>query len=281
MEKKTINKTDEYFLLPSNLSINKEQSLETIHKNNSLQIKKDSIEDQNNNSIKTIDIFNINDWNNNEELFLKDSLFENKTLPHIKTDETKKENKILKFNNNLNSTLLRKIKTLIFNSLLKYDNYIISQVYNNNIGNGINIKKLLKISHFQIKNLNANFNKKLLNTTQGEIFSSNISTRHTSFPLDHNKRLINKLLNEKNEEKRKLFNQLFNITLLECIHYLKGEIECSVLKGFEKYYEIDLDKDIKEKKELKNLIINYERIITDKKPRKNYKKFKSLKPKSS
>ena len=272
-------------IFPPNISTNEQQSLEAILKNNTSQIKNDtnyyieSIKDQSNNNIKTFDIFR-NDWNSNEELCLKDSLFPNKTLPCITTDE-KRENKNLKVNKNFNYTLIRKIKTILFNSLLKYDNYIISQVYNNKIGNGLNIKKLFKINHFQIKNLNANFNKTLLNTTQGEIFSSNISTRHTSYPLDHNKRLINKLLNEKNEEKRKLFNQLFNITLLECIHYLKGEIECNVLKGYEKYYEIDLDKDIKLKKELKKLINNYERIIQDKKSRKKYKKFNILKTKRS
>ena len=51
------------------------------------------------------------------------------------------------------SNLIRKAKKILFTSLLKYDNYIISKVYNNKLGNVINIKKLFKINHFQIKNL--------------------------------------------------------------------------------------------------------------------------------
>jgi len=47
----------------------------------------------------------------------------------------------------LNANLMRRDKTILFDSLLNYDNFIISKVYNGNIGNGINIKKLLKINH--------------------------------------------------------------------------------------------------------------------------------------
>ena len=293
MEKKPINIGEKYFPFSSNLSRYDEQSLETIQKNNNLEIKYDNnynesslifYEDSKNINIPTYDF--KNDLNYDSSLFLRDKLLDTKSLPYIDIDKKKKKNeyKNIEVDKNLNDNLIRRLKKIIFNSLLKYDNYIISKAYNNNIGNGINIKKLFKISHFQIKNLNASFNKKLLKTTQGEIFSSDISTRHTSYPLDHNKKLINKLLKEENEEKKILFNQLFSITLSECIHYLKGEIECNILKGLEKFYEkeiIEMDENEEFKEELKKTIIDYEKIINGKKPRKKNKNFVLLRQKSS
>ena len=121
------------------------------------------------------------------------------------------------------SNLIRKAKKILFTSLLKYDNYIISKVYNNKLGNGINIKKLFKINHFQIKNVKKKFNKELLNTPQGVIFSSDISKKFSSYPYDHNKQLIKKLLNEKDEKKSKIFDRIrksININKNVLIYFL-------------------------------------------------------------
>ena len=168
------------------------------------------------------------------------------------------------------ATLLCKVKKIIFDSLLKYDNYIIAKVYDNNIGNGINIKKLLKTNHYQVKCSRTQFNKELLKKTQGQIFSSSITTKFTNYPLDHNKQLIEKLLNEKNEERKEIFINLFNRTLLECIEHLIGKKEYKSLEGLEKFYQNEiLKKKIdKENKELLiNVINKFEDIINEKKPR--------------
>ena len=88
-------------------------------------------------------------------------------------------------------------------------------MYNNNIGNGITIKKLFKTNHYQIKCSSTEFNKELLKKTQGQIFSSSITTKFTNYPLDHNKQLIEKLLNEKNEERKEIFiNLIMKIGIL-------------------------------------------------------------------
>lgn len=168
-------------------------------------------------------------------------------------------------------SLLRRAKKIIFDAMLKYNNYVISKIYDNNIGNGIKIKKLLKINHFQIQNTNTNYNKELLKTPQGVIFSSNISSRHTNYPLNHNKLLINKLLNEENEEKRKIFNELFSRTFSECLNHLIGKKIYKSLEGLENFYEKELlvlDESDKSKDLLKSIINNYEIIIEKKRSRK-------------
>ena len=167
--------------------------------------------------------------------------------------------------------LLRKAKKVIFNSILEYDNYIIAKAYNYNIGKGINTKKLFKINYSQIKNTQTDFNKKLLNTPQKDIFSSNITTKYSNFPSDHNKILINKLLEEEDLEKREIFNNLFNITLLEFIQHLIGQKKKEELDGLDSLYKKQLIemKNNKEYEELKNTINDYEKIFEDKKPRTN------------
>lgn len=154
-------------------------------------------------------------------------------------------------------SLIRRAKKILFDALLKYNNYIISKTYNNNIGYGLKIKKLLRINHSQIKNTNTNFNRELLKTSQGSIFSVDISTRHSNFPLNHNIILIKKLLHEENEEKRKIFNDLFSATFSDCINHCSGKKKFNCLKELEIYYKnelIQLDEEESIKDALKNVI---------------------------
>ena len=223
-----------------------------------------------------LDLVKFNDNNQNSDLISKDTSNpvkdkkSDKKIGHkVKREEKEKYS---------NDNLLRRAKTILFDSILKYDNYIISKVFDDQIGNGINIKKLLKINHSQIKNINANYNRDLIKTSQGKIFSENISKRHTYYPLDHNKKLINKLLNEADDEKRKIFVNLFSKTLKECIQHLTGQ-KIEELKGLENFYEneiIELEEDDKFKKEIKKFIDNYEAIINKKKPRKTNQKENKL-----
>jgi hypothetical protein len=219
-----------------------------------------------------LDLMKFDDKNQNSDLISKDTSnsVKDKKLDTKIGQKVKREEK----ENYSNDNLLRRAKTILFDSLLKYDNYIISKVYNDHIGNGVNIKKLLKINHSQIKNINANYNRDLIKTSQGKIFSENISKRHTYYPEDHNKRLINKLLNENDDDKRKTFVNLFSKTLKECIQHITGQ-KIEELKGLERFYENEIN-ELEEgdefKKEIKKFIDNYETIINKKKPRKTKQK---------
>ena len=244
--------------------------------------------------------FNSNDLKNNMNL---DSLFETKshqfsfTLPNLpmneffdingtshNSDSLSKETKNMlnkKINNKTNDSnknnnysqdnLLRRAKTIIFDSILEYDNYMISELYNHNLGNGINKKILLKNNHSQIRCIGKIFNEKLLKKPQREIFSEEITKRYSSFPLDHNKQLINRLLNEEDVIKREKFKKIFDKTLSQCIEHIIGKKTYKELEGLEIIYENEmreLNEEEEYKDKLRQIFKNYEKIFNEKKPRK-------------
>ena len=210
---------------------------------------------------------NNKDYNNIE-------ISKEKNMLQIKRKRGRKK---LNLNNNKEhnkfsqDNLFRKLKCLIFNSLRKYDNDVICKVYDNNIGKGIFTKQIFKINHQQIFCSDTDFNRNLLDKTQGEIFSENITTKFSNYPLSHNKDVIEELLNESDEEKRKIFIKLFNKTFLECIQHIRGTKKITGLEGLEKVFKKELNELNEETEyinELKYLINNYEEILYNKIARK-------------
>ena len=290
MDKYSINIDDISISFPQNLSFNDEFSLDinqnnnnfsNINKINSKDFSSLIMKEPISSSFRIFKNDKLNPFNHFSDLISKDILNAKRNILPIYEDKDKNKNQLQKIKGNKKDTnendiyfidnLIRKAKRILLYSLLKYDNYIIQQEYGDNVGHGINIKKLFKINHLPIKDISTNFNKDLLKKTQGEILSSDISKRHTSYPFDHNKKLINKLLNEENEVKRKKFNDLFSKTLSECINHLIGKKKYEDLEGLDKFFEneiINIDEDEKYKESLKKVINNFETIFDKKKPRK-------------
>ena len=217
---------------------------------------------------RNFDSLNHTDLNQISDINSKDISNSSKKMlqKKINNSNKKKEYVISK-----RDSLLRKAKRIALASLLKYDNDMISKIYKNNIGQGAHKKELYKIGHLPIRCSNALFNIELLKKPHGEILSENITSKYTNIPLDHNKTIINQLKNEKDEEKKELFNNLFNITLLECINHLIGKYHYKELEGIEEIYEREICnlKETEEYKEqLRNIFNEYENIYNDKKPRK-------------
>ena len=71
-----------------------------------------------------------------------------------------------------------------------------------------------------------------------EIFSANISPKFTSFLPNHNKIVINRALNEADENKREKFFKLFNLTFKDCFYISIGNINKEEFDGFPKFYDI-------------------------------------------
>ena len=168
--------------------------------------------------------------------------------------------------------LIRRTKTLVLNSMVKFDNNVILKAYKYNIGRGINTKILLKNDYSQKRDTKIEINKNFLYKTQQEIFSAKISKKNKyKFPEDHNKILIENLLEEKDKTKRKLFQNLFSKTFKECIQQICGNQYFECLEGLKQIYDKEMIK-MKEDEEFKKLINdvlnNYEKYLNDRKPRK-------------
>ena len=110
-----------------------------------------------------------------------------------------------------------------------------------------------------------------------DIYSESISARYTNYPSNQNKVIIDRLLNEKDENIRQYFNKLFNINFLECLGHFRGEtpikelegLKCfnDIKKGFLKKYEDG--KDYIEV--LEYYLNNYEEITINKRARSSRK----------
>ena len=167
--------------------------------------------------------------------------------------------------------LRRKVKHIVLQNTMNFINEKIREIYGN-IGSGIFIKKLLIINQRQKTNATILFNKEFLNKTLGEIFSEDISSRYTNNRKDHNKILIEKLMEDKDEAKKNYFQKLFNITFVDCLRHFRGDIEINELKGLISFKDLELE-DIKKDKEyqetLNHYVYNYEIITSRKKERKS------------
>ena len=177
----------------------------------------------------------------------------------------------------------KKCKNIVLKYALKSINEKIKEKYKNNIGHG-KFKKELKILNQKNKvKSTVDVDKSLLDKTLKEIFSDNISNKSYNFPKNHNKTIIESLINEEDEEKRKYFNNLFNITFIEFLNYFIGNETCTInninlLNGFKDFSSIKEKLIQNQGEEYVNMMIfylqNFKELINKKRPRKTIKKSK-------
>lgn len=174
--------------------------------------------------------------------------------------------------------ICRKVKHLVLKCLQEFLNNQIKNIYQGQIGKGVFIKELKTIKQSQISDSTIKFNKKFLSKTLGEIFSENISGRFTNFPANHNKLLIQKLINEEDEQKKNYFKKLFNLEFINCLKHFRGDIFIDELNGLKCFDDIKseiIDKYQEDGADyyqaLKTHLIKFEEIIGKKKSR-NIKK---------
>jgi hypothetical protein len=209
-------------------------------------------------------------------------------LDQLKTEYLKKkifsENKIGRKRKNNTSygkhtkfsedNLQRKCINIVINNTLEFINKRIKKIYNGNIGNGMNCKKLNNVKMYSKPNFyTVNFTKNLLHKTLGEIFSDNISLKYTNYLADYNSLTIKKLLNEEDQDKRMYLEKLFGITFIQCVKKFAGIYNCEELDGFITFneYKDKLNQDPEYFKVLKDYLINFEENIRRKKPKEKNK----------
>jgi hypothetical protein len=166
--------------------------------------------------------------------------------------------------------LRRKCKHLVLRSLFNFINQKVDEVYGSKIGKGVFTKKLLTLNQKQKSEASIEFNKSFLHKTIGDIFSENISSRYTNFPLTHNKNVVNCLKNDEKESNKNYFRSLFNLTFLDCLKHFRGSEEITSLKGFIGFDSIkeNYKEDPEYLESLNYYIMNFEEIINNKRGRK-------------
>ena len=177
-------------------------------------------------------------------------------------------------NKNMDDNVRRKIKHLFIKNLLQFINEKIKEKYQSFVGKGVFIKQLLIINQKQIDDATVLFNRELLNKSIGDIFSENISTRYTKYPLSHNRNLINSLRNEKDINRKNYFNNLFDLSFMESLeHFRKSKVieELNGMKTFDLIKQ-DFKDDEDYLKILDYSIENYEKILYYKRIRKQKKR---------
>ena len=174
--------------------------------------------------------------------------------------------------------MLRKTKGMIIKVVFNFINKKIMAIYDDNIGQGNIIKKLFMINQAQVSNANIDFNKAFLEKTLGEIFSADLTKRIINYNRDHNKILIEKLKNEKDEEKKEYFNGLFNLEFSDCLKYFRGanvnNDKYKYIKGLKKFCDLKNEANFRQKNDtdfiehLESFINDYGKNLNKRKGRK-------------
>ena len=277
---------DDFYEAEENYNDNKENSCHIFIEKTTKALSKDNINNfqkENEENIININIDN-NSLININEVNMENNA-EGKKDKKEKKERKKCGRKRLRNNNTQNEhnkysddNVRRKIKHFILKSLLIFLNNKIKEIYVE-IGNGIFRKELQTINQSQKSDATINFNINFLNKQLAEIFSENISGRFTNLPSNHNKSLINQLLNEKDEEKRIYFRKLFGLHFIDCLRHFRGEEYIAILDGLKCFNDMKDEILIKYEEDgndyyetLKYYLNNYEKIIYKKRARKSRKK---------
>ena len=165
-----------------------------------------------------------------EEINSNDLNKEKKKCGRKRKRENESHNEHNKFSDD---NIRRKCKHMIIKNLLGFINLKINKLYNGKIGHGIFRRELKTLNQSQISDASVNFNKNFLNKTLRDIFSENITGRFSTIPLNFNQKLIDQLINERDEDKKTYFNKLFSLTFYDALRHFRGEIKISELEGLE------------------------------------------------
>ena len=118
--------------------------------------------------------------------------------------------------------------------------------------------------------------KDFLEKKLGVIFSGDISSKISLYPLTHNKKLIESLINDKDETKRNIFNKIFNLTFSDCLNHFRGSKKIEALEGLNNLDDYLKEQKINNDEEyctlFKYFVNNLEMIINTKKSRVRLKK---------
>ena len=219
---------------------------------------------------------NKNNEKFNIKLSAKRGRKKKRDITNVNGDNMEKEKKA--HNKYSDDNMRKKCKNIILKYAIIFINSKIKEIYKGDIGNG-SLKKQLKIlkQNNKIKST-VEIDKIFLEKLLKDILSEDISNRFNNLSSDHNKIMIESLINDKDEEKNKYFNSLFNLTFLNCLNFFNGKVFIKELDGFMTFESIKdsiLKKQGKAYVELLEYYLNnFKEIINKKKKKKKNKEKK-------
>jgi hypothetical protein len=190
----------------------------------------------------------------------------------------KRKNDNKEHNKYSDDNLRRKIKHLVIKVLHDFLNNLIKTLYHDNIGKGPLKKQFQTLNQSQISNSKIDFNKQFLSKNIKEIFSEDVSSRITNYSIDYNRKLINYLLNEKDEYIKNYLDKIFSLKFIDCLNHFYGKKQIELLNGLKCYEDIKMEFLEKYEdgedycKSLEYYMDNFETIINNKRGRKSRKK---------
>ena len=166
--------------------------------------------------------------------------------------------------------VIRKIKSKLIKLLINVINQLINKLYNENIGYGPFIKKILPLNQSQI--INSKNDNEFIYKTMKDILSDKITGKFYNYCPEHNKNLIELLLNEEDIQKKEIFENFFNLKFIDCLEHYIGKAKITILKGMETLNEtciniMIIDNDENYKQIYKFYAQNFVNIILNKKKR--------------
>ena len=252
-----------------NEQLNLSDKINNKEMKNSLEEKKQEMNDLNNDNKEDIKNNNDNQLIDNEEIEINldnsDNYNENEDTNKLLNKKRKMD--IFEFNAN---KFIRRTKILTLDSSFIFINEKIRNIYNNDIGRGIITKQFLPIDKKKISHSRAGLDKEFLNKKMKDILSDRISEKITNFLPTHNKELIDKLINDK-ENGGDYFKELFDLKFVDYLRHINGTQHLEILNGLMKVDEIMKYKEFKiDKDEIPNYekyFENYEWLIMNKSSR--------------
>ena len=249
-------------------STQKTESSTQLNKDEEIENKKDSNENNKENTDliildKQIENINIEESEEIESKINNNNDTININTPNIpeKNSEDTNLNKKRNRDKNINNKkinfdkIIRKIKMSVLDAIIRFINHKIEIDNNYDIGKGVCIKQLLSINKKEYSHSKVDENKKFLFKNLEEILATNISEKYTNYIPTHNIELVQNLINKGEDYKK-----IFELTFLDCVEYIRGTKNISILDGLDKIDDII---KIEEQKMYKDEIENFVDFIMD------------------
>ena len=172
--------------------------------------------------------------------------------------------------------IIKRVRIVVLKAIIHFINEKIKLFYNNNIGKGLKEMKFKEIDKTTLSHSKVEYDKEFLNFPLKKILSWDISGKMTNFLKEHNKNLVEKLLNS--ETCSEYFRELFDMTFNQCLEHIQNP-KYTVLNGLmgcrKMFEEFCDEKEINNEGYYSNfeeILLHYQEMIEAKTPRKSRKK---------